>query len=406
MKQVNIWKKIGEIVFLTMGIPLIFMAMLEAVIRLSGVNTEVVKSKNIQIGMPVWVANDINFLPAEWIYKRLYGDATYPAASLDWLNYFEEARYVHYKMKPNISAYVANTVNRVELEKGIQVYMKSNSEGFRTEEITPQKGENVHRIALLGDSSTFGWGVNQDERFSKLLEDKLNTVQSAIRYEIINLGIPGYATEHGIATFEHYALKYSPNTMILSFGANDGKLISQDAKKFLRSDSWVEEVKAFLRNFATYKLLRKIILSYYNPFEKMLEAQKNSPQEPLATFPEYQRNLEYMIDKGREKGIEFVLLALCCPGNYLQVMSRVGREKNVPVIDGMYVLLQSIDEVREEKLYPDLARYYKNLYGEELLKERRLLYVTSDTCHPHVIGHRILAETLYDRIFASKIQSQ
>jgi len=404
-------RKIGEIIFLTVGVPLIFMGMLEAIIRFSGIDTEVVKSKNFQVEIPIWASNDINFFAAEGIYNRIL-DNTLSADSAEWLKYFEEAKYVHYKMKPNISVYVTNTVNRAELEKGIKVFMKSNSEGFRTEEIAARKGENVYRIVLLGDSSTFGWGVNQDERFSRFLEDKLNSAQSSTRYEVINLGIPGYTTEHGVAAFDHYALKYSPDLVILSFGANDGKPIPQRAKKFLKNNPWIEDLKEFLRNFSTYKLLRKVLLSYYNPFDqirreatrRVASTQKEDPMEPFVSFQEYQRNLEYIIDAGRKRGIDIVLLALCCPRQYLDLMAKVAQRKNVPMIDGMYVLIQSVQDIQQEIRYPDLARYYKNLYGEERLKNRRLLYVTNDTCHPNIIGHKILAETLYNRIFAAKIQ--
>jgi lysophospholipase L1-like esterase len=403
MKRRTIWRKMGEKVFLMVGIPFIFMAILEAIIRLSGIETDVIKSKNIQIAMPVWVANDVTFLPAEWIYKRVSNNDL-DADSLEWLQYFEEAQYVHYKMKPNLSAYITNTVNRIELEKGIKIFVKSNSEGFRTEEIPIQKGKNVYRIVLLGDSSTFGWGVNQDERFSKLLEDKLNSVQDSKHYEIINLGIPGYATEHGIAVFDRYALRYSPDMIILSFGPNDGKLISKDAKEALKSRHWIRDLKEFLRNFATYRLFRKVLLSFYNPFDTLVQAQKNSPKEPFATIPEYQKNLEYIIDKGRERGIESVFLALCCPKNYREGMSAVAERKKVPLINGMEILSNRIKDVKEEKLYPDLARYYKNLYGEESLKNRPLWYVTNDTCHPNAVGHGILADVLYEQIFVNKIQ--
>ncbi|HWP45625.1 MAG TPA: GDSL-type esterase/lipase family protein [Candidatus Limnocylindrales bacterium] len=390
-------------VFLTMGIPFVFFALLEALIRFSGINTDVVKSKNFQVEVPVWASNDINFFAAEGIYRQIL-DNTLSVESADWLNYFEEASYVHYKMKPRVSAYVTNTVNRIELEKGIKVFMKSNSEGFRTEEIPIHKEKNVYRIVLLGDSSTFGWGVNQDERFSRFLEDKLNSVQNSTRYEIINLGIPGYTTDHGMAAFQHYALKYSPDMMILSFGANDGKPVPQRAKKFLKLNPWMEDLQGFLRNFSTYKLMRKILLSFYNPFDALHSQNPKGPVEPFVTFLEYQKNLEYLIDTGREKGIETVLLGLCCPKSYLDIMRKVAQSKNVPMIDGMHVLIQSIPEVQEGKHYPELARHYKDLFGEESLRNRRLWYVTSDTCHPNVIGHRILAEALYDRIFAEKIK--
>jgi hypothetical protein len=240
-RKKSIRKKLGELFILIVVVPLLFFALVELVVRVSGVDTEVVKSKKFKIATPVWAANDFNFFAAEGLYRDIVHN-NLPAAAADWMQYFEEARYVRYKMKPDISVRAFNTVNRIELEKGIKVQLTSNGNGFRSRELPVKKGENVCRIAVLGDSTAFGWGVNQEERFSDVLEEKLNAAGGNYRYEVLNFGIPGYTTFHGRAVFDRYVLKYSPDMVILSFGANDGKKISATAKRIMQSKGVLEYI--------------------------------------------------------------------------------------------------------------------------------------------------------------------
>lgn len=70
-----------------------------------------------------------------------------------------------------------------------------NSIGLRDREITIDKGEK-YRILCVGDSWTFGWGVNIDNSWPKQLEQyflKLNLPD--IDIEVINAGGPGLHTK-------------------------------------------------------------------------------------------------------------------------------------------------------------------------------------------------------------------
>lgn len=403
MKKKLPGKKIREIFILVFLVPLVFFLLIEGTLRLFNVNTEIVKSDKFKIGIPLWAHNEANFAIASDIYQQIL-DTELPVDSAEWMRYFIEAKHVHYKMKPNISVKVTNTINKAELKKGIKILLKSNSEGFRSNNLPRKKAKHVFRIAFLGDSTTFGWGVDQNQRFSDLLEKKLNQVQDKIKFETINLGIPGYSSYHGVALFDHYALKYSPDMVILSFGANDSRKIPKNVKKLLLHPGWIEKTKTFLRNFKTYRLLRKFLLSLYNPFDNMNKKKAGTePKESFVTLKEFTKNLEYIIDKGKKRGIQTVLLSLCCPLNYLAKTSAVGKRKKVPALDGMYIMLKNLQSIQNNETYKSLAAYYRQLYGEQVLKDHRVLYVTSDTCHPNIIGHQIIAKALYEKIFKNKI---
>ena len=112
------WKKLRGFVLLTLVIPLAVLALIEGLVRISGINTEVVKSDRFQVATPLWAADETNFFSAEALYRDIVHHNV-PAAAAEWLTCFEEAPGVRYRMRPGIDRRVVNTVNRRELERGI-----------------------------------------------------------------------------------------------------------------------------------------------------------------------------------------------------------------------------------------------------------------------------------------------
>ena len=137
------------------------------------------------------------------------------AEDLAWMYHFEEARWIQYRMKPHVDTRVVNPFNKIEVEKNVTFGLRSNSDGFRGDEIRA-KQPGVTRIVTIGASSTFGWGVEPEHTFQHILETKLNKRQPG-RYEIINLGIPGQNSRHGLGMLRHYALPLQPDLLVIEF---------------------------------------------------------------------------------------------------------------------------------------------------------------------------------------------
>ena len=69
------------------------------------------------------------------------------------------------------------------------VVVTANNIGIRDRDVTPKLPE-TYRIVALGDSFTFGWGVELEETWVKLLEQDLrNRLLTSV--EVVNLGNPG-----------------------------------------------------------------------------------------------------------------------------------------------------------------------------------------------------------------------
>ncbi len=104
------------------------------------------------------------------------------------------------------------------------VSIKINSEGLRDHEYPAKKEPKLYRILVLGDSFTFGVGVNAEESYPKLLEAMLNKASrgnTAIRYEVINAGVEGYGTEQEYLYLRKLQLRYEPDLVIVGLHSND-----------------------------------------------------------------------------------------------------------------------------------------------------------------------------------------
>jgi hypothetical protein len=71
-----------------------------------------------------------------------------------------------------------------------------NSLGFRDRAREPARRDSVVRVLVFGDSQVFGWGVNVDQRFSSVLESRMQSV------EAWNMAVPGYGFDQQVLSYE------------------------------------------------------------------------------------------------------------------------------------------------------------------------------------------------------------
>lgn len=70
-------------------------------------------------------------------------------------------------------------------------------------------------VVFLGDSTTFGVGVDDDRTYAALLQQRLGGVQG------VNLGVPGYSAYQGRLRVQQFPLAAPPAAVVVTFGFND-----------------------------------------------------------------------------------------------------------------------------------------------------------------------------------------
>ena len=117
---------------------------------------------------------------------------------------------IMYELRPNLAVRF----------QGVEV--RTNSCGMRGPERSIAKERNLFRIALLGDSFAFGWGVNEEQSFAHLMEKNLNLFTAGRpKVEVLNFGVPGYSTFQQVALLEEKGLDFKPDVVLVYFIEND-----------------------------------------------------------------------------------------------------------------------------------------------------------------------------------------
>ncbi|MCG3165222.1 MAG: hypothetical protein POELPBGB_00984 [Bacteroidia bacterium] len=99
------------------------------------------------------------------------------------------------------------------------ITVKINSLGVRDYEYAITK-KKKHRVAVIGDSFTFGWGVNLEECWVKILEKELNV--NGLNVEILNLGKGGASPVDYVQTAEKVIPVLKPDFVVVcALQAND-----------------------------------------------------------------------------------------------------------------------------------------------------------------------------------------
>ena len=77
----------------------------------------------------------------------------------------------------------------------------------------------LHKIIMLGDSLTAGYGVMESQAYPSLVEQQLT--KDGFSIKIINASISGSTTASGLSRLK-WQLKSQPTHLFLALGANDG----------------------------------------------------------------------------------------------------------------------------------------------------------------------------------------
>jgi hypothetical protein len=98
-----------------------------------------------------------------------------------------------------------------------------SSQGLRDREFSLDKPPGTYRIMLLGDSTTFGWGVAQDETSAKILERQLNSmhIPGYDRFEVMNTGVGNYDTVQEVTYYKTQGRQFHPDLVVLMYFIND-----------------------------------------------------------------------------------------------------------------------------------------------------------------------------------------
>jgi hypothetical protein len=112
----------------------------------------------------------------------------------------------------------------------------SNRLGMRDREYEKAKPANTYRVVLLGASHDMGTGVRDDQTYENLVEDRLNYEHPDARYsqyEVLNMSVAGDCVLQMLCRLEQAGFEFRPDAVMFSVAGVDQQFLVEHLRKCL-----------------------------------------------------------------------------------------------------------------------------------------------------------------------------
>jgi lysophospholipase L1-like esterase len=189
----------------------------------------------------------------------------------------------------------------------------TDENGFRVLKYRKKISGKTFRILCLGDSSTFGWGLDYKKIYPFLLEKELEKSFDKVR--VYNAGVPGYTSFQTSKQLEKIVERMQFDLVIAYVSNNETSFTgNSDRSKHDEYKNWIG-IRELLNRFRFYQFLKEIILRP-KPFNLIgnipLEQLMRSP--PRVSPEEFRQNLKNIISHTKQKSTRMILATV--PVNY------------------------------------------------------------------------------------------
>jgi lysophospholipase L1-like esterase len=283
-------------------------------------------------------------------------------------------------------------------------YIRINSEGFRDTNHSQNKQAGVQRIMVIGDSFTFGKGVNLEETYAKQLERLLRDANFSC--EVMNCGVIGYVMWQNLEVLKRKALSYQPDLVILGVFLNDiGRSIPpyKDPSDWKGSNPFEKRTPGVTDRFYTLNSLKNWIYLFETKirYRRGHEYLKGIEERKKSIKPEGKTSTWYKIMYGKMETrvySEFV----DAMNEFVYTAKSAGSKVLVVMIPDA-AQLHDRDRQSINRFVSDTCRRIGVPFVDitprfEQVEDPRPLYLFPLDPHTSPEGHRLIAETIAEQI--------
>ncbi len=269
-----------------------------------------------------------------------------------------------YKLKPDFSGYFPKYLGNISIS--------INSQGLRDYERDYTKSQK--RILMLGDSVTFGSGVDFEEIYPRLLEQKLN--ESGYDYEIIKTGVGGYEFSQEYDYYFHEGYKYNPDIVIINVVLNDifqpdlGRM-KENFEKYGDYNSQDSAIKSLVKKTChSCVFIYSIVHNYNNDYFGVVYKTWENESE----LAEYSNKLNSLNSELKSKNVTLFLVIFPYADQFgnsrygllpQEKIKSLAKSQNISYID----LTSFLDVADYKKYYLSYDRLHMNTEGNKFVTE-------------------------------------
>lgn len=270
------------------------------------------------------------------------------------------------------------------LSEGTQV--RISSLGLRGPERSLAKPAGTRRVLVLGDSVAYGFGVRDEETFSRLLEARLNADGDG-HYEVVNAAVVGYNTIQERARLQEIGLRSDPDLVVLTFVVNDLLDTFSIFDHQYQPTGFLAPLKVWLRrNSHLYRFYQNTMWRAVDDIRKGSDRVEQPRQRERVH--ERESEIVRIAELTRQHGARFLLVLH--PDNLYQEVTPDAAGRRLTVREELLEFAG-----RHEIAVLDLTE----ALGDVRDSRARTMRHREDP-HPSPAGHRAIAEALYGAVRA------
>lgn len=256
-----------------------------------------------------------------------------------------------------------------------------NSLSHRDVEWTRDKAPGVRRIAFVGDSFTYGWGIDDaEDRFTNVLQGRFNR-QGGEKVEVMNVAWAAWDTADQLKAIALMINEYDVDEVVLCHLPNDiEKLIevTDDFDPVRPPQSWlVNTESSFLINHLYYRVFARLDPSVGGYFDWLADGFADED-----IWREHQDRLGSIIKLCRDHGVTLRVTLL----PFLKTTGEKFQSKEIHRKLAAFFALNGVEIV-------DLLEVTEGRPPADLV-------VNAHDHHPNEQAHRLFADALWDAFYA------
>ena len=209
-------------------------------------------------------------------------------------------RWMGWRQKPNFNG------------KFLNIALKTNETGLRNKSFSKVSNSSKN-ILVLGPSSAFGWGVEEYQTYSFLLEYLLRNKYPDIEINVINAGQVGFSSWQGVQLYKkEFFKKLKADVLIIAYGVNDVDRFRffytshlADKEEFaVPKKAWETPLQNLFLRFRSINLLSRKISNFFDNYKC---PHKIIPQRRVDN-DDFSRNIEQLVQLGKLNSLGIILL--------------------------------------------------------------------------------------------------
>jgi lysophospholipase L1-like esterase len=253
--------------------------------------------------------------------------------------------------------------------------VRFNSYGLRGPEPSPPERGGVARIAAIGDSFTFGMGVEAEQAWPAQLESLLTREDRPV--EVLNFGVCAYSIADSLAVLEHKTDPWHPRAVVFGYFHNDPDTLP--LQPMFRA--FQHPLSPFRLKLGYFSLMLRRSLDYKisgaGSYGEMLYSDK------LSYWPETLAAFERMAAIAKERNTAFVVAIFpSTPDNWNEYEPRPLHAKLTAAL-------------RERGIA------YIDMLDEFSRHDPAEVRIGHDDTHPTAFGHQLIAAALAPAVEAA-----